>query len=183
MTQNCYYFPPSPTFFFNIFYGTSHKIWIETLTRKVGGVVSYPISPFSHSVSFALRDIGKLPNIIWSIGRTLSNIDISRHNIISYVCSLKAIVANKFTAWISIAVFCQFSGILNSRKNTRAIVIREVQKSGIFSWNLPLGTFFHFPFQINPIGAENSFLGPKTPVFLVEKSLMAGDTPPQWQMS
>ena len=37
---------------------------VATFTRKVSGVASYPISPFSHSVSFALRDIGKLPNII-----------------------------------------------------------------------------------------------------------------------
>ena len=58
---------------------------VVTYTRKVSGVASYPISPFSHSVSFALRDIGKLPNIIWSIGQTLSNIDSSRHNIISFV--------------------------------------------------------------------------------------------------
>ena len=35
-----------------------------TFTRKVSGVASYPISAFSHSVSFALTDIGKLPPII-----------------------------------------------------------------------------------------------------------------------
>jgi len=143
---------------------------VVTFTRKVSGVASYPISPFSHSVSFALRDIGKLPNIIWSIGQTLSNIDISRHNIISYVCSLKAIAANKFTAWISIAVFCQFSGSLNARKITWAIVIREVlKKVEFFSWILPLGTSFHFPFQINPIGAENSVFGAKNTCFFWSK--------------